>query len=508
MRHLSALDALFLHLETPETPMHVGSLILLETPPSRRGKMAAAIRKHIVDRLHLAPLFTRKLQFMPFDLANPIWVDAVKPDMKYHVLTKTLPKPGTQAQLEAMVAKLHEGTLDRAQPLWQFAIIEGLQSGETAFYARVHHAALDGQGGVALAQAVLDVEPKPKRAAPGKTKSSAPLTMSTAKMLSAALTNTVSQYSRIVRAVPDAVKAVSATTAAMAMSRTLSADIGIKADVKPNVDAKAISKGMALGPRTPFNAAIEGARVFSTASLPLDEAKAIAKHFGVKLNDVVLAIVAGAMRKGLAGDKTLLSKAMIAAVPASLRAPGDTTSNNQVTMMLVGIATQIADPVKRLAAIHAASNKAKLLTGSMKSVIPTDLPSLGVPWLMSALTSLYNTTMVANRIPVIANLVVSNVPGPQMPLYLAGARVTAYYPVSIVTHGLGLNVTILSYDGSLDFGLVGCKKSLGEAKSWAGHIESAHRELLAITTKSAASVQKPITKPRKKSLTPQRRSRQ
>jgi diacylglycerol O-acyltransferase len=491
MRHLSALDALFLHLETPETPMHVGSLILLETPPAKRGKMAAAIRKHIADRLHLAPLFTRKLQFMPFDLANPVWLDAGKPDMKYHVQTRTLPKPGTQAQLEAMVAKLHEGTLDRSRPLWQFVIIDGLQSGETAFYSRVHHAALDGQGGVALAQAVLDAEPKPKRSAADRTAKPASLAPSTAKMLSAALSNTVAQYARIVRAVPDAVKAVSATTAAMAMSRKLSADIGLKADVKPNVDAKAIAKGLPLGPRASFNAAIGGPRVFSTVSLPLDEAKAIARHFGVKLNDVVLCEIAGALRKALAGDRKLLSKPMIGAVPASLRAPGDTTANNQVTMMLVALATQIADPVKRLAAIHVASNKAKMLTGGMKSVIPTDLPSLGVPWLMSALTSLYNTTMVANRIPVIANLVISNVPGPQVPLYLAGARVTAYYPVSIVTHGLGLNITILSYDGSLDFGLVACKKSLREVRTWAGHIESAHRELLALVAKSAGTAAKP-----------------
>lgn len=484
MRHLSALDALFLHLETPATPMHVGSLILLDTPPAQRGKLAGAIRKHIAGRLHLAPLFTRRLQFMPFDLANPVWLDAGEIDLDYHIVSKQLPKPGTRAQLERVVAKLHEGTLDRARPLWQFAIIEGLKGGETAFYARVHHAALDGQGGVALAQAVLDTEPKPVRGSARKGGEGAALAPGTAKMLGAALSNTVAQYSRLVRAVPEAVKALSAASAAMAMSRKLSADIGLKADVKPNVNPKTLAKGMALGPRTPFNGAIQGERAFATVSLPLEEAKSIGRHFGVKLNDVVLAVVAGALRRGFAGDRRLLSKAMIGAVPASLRAPGDTTQNNQVTMMLVSLATQIADPAKRVAAIHAASGKAKALTGSMKSVIPTDLPSLGVPWLMSALTSLYNTSLVANRIPVLANLVISNVPGPQMPLYLAGARVTAYYPVSIVTHGLGLNITILSYDGSLDVGLVACKRSVRDIRAWAGHIEAAHRELLALVAES------------------------
>jgi len=184
---------------------------------------------------------------------------------------------------------------------------------------------------------------------------------------------------------------------------------------------------------------------------------------------VVLATVAGALRLLFAGDKAVLSKSMVGAVPLSLRAPGDTTQENQVSMMLVSLATHIADPVKRMAAIRAASTRAKMLAGSMKGAIPTDLPSLGIPWLMAAITPLYRKAVAAPRIPAIANVVISNVPGPQGTLYLAGAELKAYYPVSIVTHGLALNVTIVSYDGSLDFGLVACKRTVPDLRSFAKH---------------------------------------
>lgn len=506
MKQLSALDALFLHLETPETPMHVGSLMLLDVPARSRNRAYANIRKHIASRLHLAPLFTRRLQFMPLDLANPIWLEADDIDLDWHIQHVTLPKPGTRAQLEARVAKLHEGLLDRARPLWQFTVIDGLQSGHIAIYGKLHHAGMDGQGGVALAQAVLDVDPKPRDVAPRAQKDTQPLDTSTAKLIGAALSNTVAQYSRLVRAVPEAVKAASATAAAMAMSRSLSADMGLKAGAKPGIDPKKLAagakkQGLPLGPRTPLNVAISARRMFATVSIPLDEAKAISRQFGVKLNDVVLATVSGALRLVYAKERALLTKNMIGAVPASLRAPEDTTQNNQVTMMLVDLASREPDALKRLFAIHRSSNRAKMLTGGMKSVIPTDLPSLGLPWLMGALSSLYNTSLVANRIPVIANLIVSNVPGPPMPLYLAGFRIAEYFPVSIPTHGLGLNITILSYNGSLSYGLVADPACTGALSKWTTHIKAAHAELLALCGPSAEAgagkrraVRKPVNK--------------
>jgi WS/DGAT/MGAT family acyltransferase len=456
MRHLSALDALFLHLESPDTPMHVGSLMLLERRPY------AALRRHIKDRLHLAPLFTRRLGFMPLDLANPVWLDAGEIDLDYHIRRVKLPAPGNQARLQAAVAKLHEGMLDRERPLWQFTVIEGLEGGEVGLYARIHHAALDGLGGIAVAQALLDTEPRPKSApakgAPWKSR----LPPSTARMLGAALRNTVSQFGSIARGAPAFLKAAGRAGAIALMTP------------KPRRSAT-------LGPHTPLNVAIGPKRAFHAVRIPLAEAKEIARHFEVKLNDAVLAIVAGALRRQFAGNRALLSRAMIGAVPASLRAPGDASQANRVTMMLVGLATNVADPVKRLRAIHAAATRAKLLTGSMKEAIPTDMPSLGLPWLMSALRPLYRTAADGERLPAVANVVISSVPGPQTPLYLAGARVLAYFPVSIVTHGLALNVTIVSYDGSLDFGLVACPRALPRLAGFARHLAAEHRALLRLT---------------------------
>ncbi len=458
MKHLSALDALFLQLETPETPMHVGSLMLLGGFGARKDPYKA-IRAHTEKRLHLAPVFSRVVRFMPLDLASPLWIDAPRVDLDHHVKRLTLPSPGTQAQLEAAVARLHAGMLDRGRPLWEFTVIDGLQTGGVGFYAKIHHAALDGQGGIAVAQALLDTQKKPRAmAAPLATP--ARMAPSAAKMLASALRNTVAQYGRILKAVP-----VIAKAAGMAGAVTL----------QPNALKK---RGISLAPRNRLNAAICGERLFVALQIPLAEARAIARHYDAKLNDVVLAVCAGALRRLFAGDRGALAKPMVGAVPLSLRAQGDTTQENQVSMMLVDLASNVADPVKRMAAIRAASARAKTIAGSMKGAIPTDLPSLGIPWLMAAITPLYRKAVAAPRIPAIANLVISNVPGPQVTLYLAGAELKAYYPVSIVTHGLALNVTIVSYNGSLDVGLVACKRAVPDLRSFAKHLTSAHKELL------------------------------
>src|SRR5688572_9621370 len=167
MRHLSALDALFLQLETPETPMHVGSVMLLQRPVKSRRDAHSGIRSHLHQRMHLAPIFTRRLAFIPGDIAAPAWLPAAAIDLDYHVRRLRLPRPGSPAQLHAAVARLHEMPLDRDRPLWQVTVIEGLASGEIGYYSKVHHAALDGQGGVAVAQAILDVKPRHPRAGGG-----------------------------------------------------------------------------------------------------------------------------------------------------------------------------------------------------------------------------------------------------------------------------------------------------------------------------------------------------
>jgi WS/DGAT/MGAT family acyltransferase len=214
-------------------------------------------------------------------------------------------------------------------------------------------------------------------------------------------------------------------------------------------------------------------------SLPLDAVKAIARAQDAKVNDVVLAICSGALRRYLAAHGGVPRKPLVAAVPVSLRAAGDVDFATQATMVPASLATHLADPVRRLRAIRDAAGASKSLTASARQVLPTDFPTLGLPWLLSALASLYGRTRLANAIPPIANLVISNVPGPQVPLYLAGARMRTYWPLSIVEHGLGLNITVESYSGSLDFGLVACRQSIPDLDALAAAMSDAFEELRA-----------------------------
>ncbi len=471
MKHLSGLDASFLHLETPEMPMHVGGLHLLELPAGFEGDFIDAVKRHVADRMHLASVFTKKLALMPFDIANPVWVDDDDVDLDYHIRQIVLPKPGSMSQLEAYVGRLHSSLLDRSRPLWEFYVFSGLKSGQIGFYSKIHHAALDGQGAIVLATALLDVTAVPRDVDPPPSHPKAPYQPPMTEMLTAAARDTLMQCVRLVKGVPTGVKVVAGLLA-------------------PSRDENGkrrfgLPKGFSMAPRTPLNVSITNQRVLSTCSIPLKEVIAIGKVFGGSLNDAVMGIVSGALRRYLEEHDALPEKSLVAAVPVSLRAEGNTDMNNQVSMMLMKLASDEPDPAKRMKAIIKASAAMKSSLGNVKSIMPTDFPSLGVPWLMSGLVSLYGRTKLADALPPVANVAISNVPGPRMPLYLAGARMITNYPVSIVTHGLALNVTVQSYNGMLDVGMVACRRAMPDVRMFAACMNAAHEELLAAAHKVA-----------------------
>lgn len=478
MKHLSALDATFLHLETPEMPMHVGALHLLDAPEDGQGEFVDAIRRHIADRMHLASVFTKKLALMPLDIANPVWIDDDDVDLDYHIRQVGLPRPGTRQQLESCVGRLHSSLLDRSRPLWEFYVFSGLESGQIGFYTKIHHAALDGQGAMVLAQALLDVTPAPRAVAPPAAHARGPYQPPVRSLLKAALMDTVGQCARLVRGVPTGMK-VAASLLAPARGGDGDGDGGSK--------LAALAR-FSLAPRTPLNTSITNQRVFATATVDLKDALGAAKAFGATLNDVVLAIVSGALRRYLGEHEALPARPLVAAVPVSLRGEGNQDMNNQVSMMLMKLGSDEEELPARMRAIMQASAKMKKTVSNVKSILPTELPSLGVPWLMSALVSLYGRARLADTLPPVANVVVSNVPGPRMPLYLAGARVTANFPVSIVTHGLALNVTVQSYNGALDFGLIGCRRAIPDIGFFARCMRAAAEELIeaAHATRAAA----------------------
>jgi WS/DGAT/MGAT family acyltransferase len=227
-------------------------------------------------------------------------------------------------------------------------------------------------------------------------------------------------------------------------------------------------------------------RAFAAASLPLPEVKALAKALDATVNDVVLMLCGSALRRFYAKRRTLPRKSLVAAVPVSLRAEGNTESDNQASMSLVSLGTHLADTRQRLAHVMAATAAMKSTMGSLKSVLPTDFPSMGVPWLIEAATALYGKAKVADRIPMVANLVISNVPGPRVPLYMAGAHMLTNYPTSIVVHGLALNITVQSYDQSLDFGLMADGQAMPEVRELADGLAIAFDDLRVLCDEAEA----------------------
>ncbi len=463
MKPLSGLDSLFLHLETPATPMHVGAVHLLQRP-RRGGDYLLRVRRHVARRLHLSPVFTRQLASMPLDFANPVWVRAPNVDLAKHVVRVTLPAPGTLAQLEAAIARLHSQPLDRSRPLWRFHVIEGLKDGQLAFYTKVHHATLDGASGVALAQALLDIAPSPRTVEPARRRNSQQPGL--VALVGTAFKVSGTQTINLVRQLP---------AMARVALKLLKGDTGF-------------SRNLSFGPRTEFNRVIDSGRSFATASLPLADVQRLAAAHGATLNDVVLALVGGALREYLKPRGGIPAKSLVAAMPVSLREAGNTEATTLATMTLASLATDVADPLERLQAVQASTRAAKEVTRQLRGVMPTDFPSLGLPWLLSAAAGLYGRTSLADRLPPIANVVVSNVPGPATPLYLAGARLLTYWPVSIVEHGLGLNITLQSYAGSLDFGIIAARVGIPDARPLARGLLQAFDQL-----RNATSTARPPT---------------
>ncbi len=470
MNHLSGMDASFLHLETPETPMHVGGMHTLELPKGYKGDFYEDFRQHIVDRLHVSEVFTRKLALMPFELSNPVWVEDDEVDIDYHIRRVTLPKPGTRKQLEQYVARLHSSLLDRSRPLWEFFVIDGLEDGNVALYTKVHHAGIDGQAGIALATAIMDPTPEPVKVRPPREQRRAHrYQLGMAELASAAVSNTLQQYVKLVKTLPDMARALS--TAIMPAPATGGETAG------PQTGWNATKEFKLFGPKTLFNVAITNQRAYAARSIPLAEAKQIGKRLGFSLNDVVLATCGGAARRYLKEYNALPEKSLTAAVPVSLREQGNTDANNQVSMTVMTLATDIKDPIERLKVIHESSAAAKTMIGNFKAAIPTDFPSFGAPWLMSGLASMYGRSGLANAMPPVANVAVSNVPGIQTTMYVCGARMLSYFPVSIPTHGVALNITVQSYNGSLDYGLIACRRAVPDVADLADFVVEEHRRL-------------------------------
>lgn len=449
MERLTALDASFLYGETPETPMHVASLVICE-PPREGVKPYEAFREYIRQRLHLLAFFERKLGLSPVQLDHPVWI-ADKPDLDYHVRHMALPSPGNQEQLITLIARLHMILLDRARPLWQFYVIEGLEGGGFALYLKMHHATIDGGASTPAVETIFGYDPEPAPVAPPPTQPQKEAMPNIFELISASYSNFFNQQRDFIQSWPDITKAI--------------ANVGkrMREDVtNPPQFQRA--------PKTIFNAKLSNQRSYAICSLPLQEIKDTGKALDAKINDVVMTICGGALRRYLQGRNALPAESLIAAIPVSLREAGNADMNNQVTSLMAKLATDVADPVERIKVIVESTKDAKDRLGDVRDVIPTDFSFFGAPIMISGMARMMGQGEIANQMPAMMNVLISNVPGPRRPLYCVGSKVTGYFPVSIPTHGGILNMTCVSYCDDMEFGLIACRDGVPDIEKMTDYL--------------------------------------
>jgi diacylglycerol O-acyltransferase / wax synthase len=472
-KKLSSLDASFLYLETPEMPMHVGSMAIFRLPDDYKGDFFEDFKAMIASRLHVAPILKARLEKAPLDIDHPSWVEDDQFDIDRHIFRGSLPAPHDRATLERIVGWMHAKLLNRARPLWEFYVFEGMKDREIGLYSKMHHACIDGGAGAALTNMIYDVTPVPREIE----KPAAPKVGQEPRDIAA---NLLDSYQQLWTQPFDA----SAAAKNINLPRSGKSDIGsilfdnamyqIEAAVKfagsvPTM-LKSVSEvigkisdpksreslnGM-MSPPTILNKSISSERSFAGVSLSLSQAKALAKQSGGKLNDVVLALSSGVVRRYLKQQGALPAKSLTAAVPISLREEGNTEANNQVFGMICSIATNIEDPKARLETIIAQSTKSKEMSHPLRALMPqvSNVSMLGTPILVQILALLYSRSSLSDVLPPTANITVSNVPGPRQTLYAAGAELLHIFPVSISTHGIALNITVQSYRDQLDFGFI------------------------------------------------------
>lgn len=446
MKPVKLLDSAFLHIETDATPMHVGALFVL-APAAGRGDFFARFRRLVAGRLGASEVFTRQAATLPLAIANPFWVTATRVDLDHHVRLHRLPAPGGRRELTDCVARLHEPPLDRRRPLWELHVIEGCEGGGRAIYVKVHHAGLDGHSAQLFLRSFVDETRRGGALRTAKVPRGTPL--DPARLLSAGAAHQVAELGRL----PSHLAGLARTATKLVRD----------AAARRDEDSPAV-------PATPLNVVISGRRSFACVELDLDEAKATARAAEATVNDLVLAVVSGALRAWLEGRECLPAAPLYAGVPVSVRAPGATEHAIQVAFIAVNLHTHEARPERRLAAIHTSAAEAKENVAAFRMLVPEDSPSVGMPWLIGGLGQLLRFPLVADRIPLPFNVIVSNVPGPPQEFYIAGSRVLTYYPLSIPFHRNALNISAYSYAGKLFVGLTACPDAVPDVEAVADGI--------------------------------------
>jgi WS/DGAT/MGAT family acyltransferase len=457
MRQLTSLDAQFLALENPRQYGHVSGLTIYDPSTAEGGKLTLdALTALFEERIHLLPPFRWRLVQVPFGLDHPYWIDDPDFDLEYHVRELALPEPGDDRQLAEQVARIHARPLDRSRPLWETYLIQGLSGGRVAVLTKIHHAAIDGMSGAEIQTILLDLAPEGREVPPPPGRLHTDHKPGELEMLARGVASLPAQPVRMLGAVPstvanlDALPGVSLIPGTGIVSSVTRRVAGL---VGGNRDGDILEAPRGRPPRTVFNGRVSAHRRFSFGSLSLDEVKTVKNQFGVTVNDAVVSICAGAVRRYLLECNELPDEPLIAMIPVSVRTPEQFgTYGNKVSVMMVPIPTDEADPRKRLARAHETLKSAKGRHRAVPASILQDVTQF-IPPAVLGRAARVTLGLTARRTPVF-NLVISNVPGSPRPLYMAGAQMLAQYPVSAVADGLGLNITVISYLDAMNFGIV------------------------------------------------------
>jgi len=482
MRQLTSLDAQFLALENARQSGHVGGVAILDPSTAPGGKLELSdVQQMIAERLPLLPPMRWRLAEVPFGLDYPYWVDDRDFDLDFHVRELALPPPGTDEKLSEQVARIFSRPLDRARPLWELYLIHGLEDDNVAMLTKIHHAAIDGLSGAEIMSVLFDLEPDPApRELPTSSGRGNGREPGEVEMLARGVLGLPRYPVRALRSLPNALPNLDETPFGNlpGAERVARASERLRRTVRGRGEGDELERTTHKPPRTSFNGRVSPHRRFVFGRLELDQVKEIKDHHGCTVNDVVVAICAGAVRRWLISHGELPAVPLVAQIPVSVRSEAQQgTYGNRIMLMSAPLCTNIVDPGERLQSTHEALASMKQRHRALPAELLQDANNFIPPAVFARAARATFTLASSRRGRPTWNLVISNVPGPQFPLYCAGARLVANYPVSVVTDGMGMNITVMSYCGKMDIGIVTDRDQVPDAWRLIGFLEDALEEL-------------------------------
>ena len=484
MQQLSAQDASFVYLETPHTPMHIGSVGIYDPSTAPGGFVRFKdILNFVESRLSGARSFRQRLVRVPFDLDHPYWIEDPEFDLEFHVRHIALPKPGDWRQLCIQVARLHARPMDLTKPLWEFTIVEGLDNieglppGCFALVSKVHHAAIDGMSGVEMSAAVHDLDPS-MTPPTGDDRWHAEHMPGVADLLARSYFNSLVQPMRVMETIGRSLPGMA----------KLSAQVG-RGDVS--------IRNARPAPKTRFNGKVSAHRVWDAVPFALKDIRAIKDAvLGATVNDVVLAIVGGGLRTYLADKDELPRDTLTAMAPISVRGEGEKAAlGNLVSAMVVGLGTQIEDPLERLRFVHDEAVNSKAMTNAVGAKALADYSQLIPSGLAGLAARLYTRVGAANAHAPAFNCVVTNVPGSRVPLYFCGAAMVAMYGTGPVFDGMGLINPVYSYGDTIAVSFTCDRAMMPDPDAYAAALRGSFDALKAAALQPAGA---PPVEPRDK----------